>query len=231
MTVPNNTNYKTTDAISCFAWVKLPDWNVSTVMAFFSTFRSQGGFVMEYSNKRLYTTVRIGSSSKQISGGYNKLRVGGTQGTASGWHQIGFTFDGQYIKQYVDGVLDTSNGTGTVDLGSTGNLINYNTGSLSIGLHIGARYTTNSLLNGIHDDMAIWSNALTDAEILTIYNSGAVLDVSEDSGNYASSSSLTGWWRMGDDDTLPTIIDNSTNSNDATTINVVAGDVITDVPS
>ena len=36
---------------------------------------------------------------------------------------------------------------------------------------------------------------------------------------------------MGDDDTLPTIIDNSTNSNDATTINVVAGDVLTDVPS
>ena len=128
-------------------------------------------------------------------------------------------------------MLDTSFGTGIGDVGSTGNLINYNTGSLNIGLHVGARYTTNSLLNGIHDDMATWSNALTDAEILTIYNSGAVLDVSEDSGNYASSSNLTGWWRMGDDDTLPTIIDNSTNSNDATTINVVAGDVLTDVPS
>ena len=86
-------------------------------------------------------------------------------------------------------------------------------------------------MNGLHDDLGVWDSVLSAAEILTLYNSGTVLDISTDSGNYASSSSLVGWWRMGDGDTIANITDNSTNSNDGTPVNMSSSDISTDVPS
>ena len=232
ITCVNSTDYKTS-TISAFAWVKLDPWNGQPNQTFFSTKQGLSGWSLSLMAGQLTTTCVIGGVSKLVQGGYNQLKAGNSQGTANNWHHVGFTFDGQFLKQYVDGALDTSNGTGTIDLGSTGNTIAYAPSGTSndIPLHIGSRFGLSFLMNGLHDDLGLWSSALSSAEVLEIYNSGSVIDVSTDSGNYVSSSSLTGWWRMGDDDTLPTIIDNSTNSNNATTINVVAGDVITDVPS
>ena len=229
MVAANSTDYKTS-IISAFAWVKLDPWNGQPNQTFFSTKKGLSGYLVGLESSQLTLRCVIGGANKLIQGGYNQLKAGNSQGAANNWHHLGFTFDGQFIKLYVDGVTDP---VGTpIDLGSTGNTITYESGtSNDIGLHIGSQFSNTSLMGGIHDDMAIWSNALTSAEVLEIYNSGAVIDVSTDSGNYASSSSLTGWWRMGDNDTLPTITDNSTNSNDGTTVNIVAADILTDVPS
>jgi len=80
------------------------------------------------------------------------------------------------------------------------------------------------------DEIGWWDNvALSPAEVTAIYNSGAPLDLSVDSGNYSSSSSLAHWWRMGDGDTYP-IIQDKVGSLDLTMTNMVAGDIVTDVP-
>ena len=231
ITVPKSSDYKKTDKISCFAWVKKSDWNVSSHEILFSTFRSQGGWSLFYQGKRLKLDIRIGSSTKQWEGGYNNLRTGGALGTDNGWHHLGFTFDGEFIKVYVDGVEDTTN-TGTINLGSAGSLINYGAGTFDADLHVGAfPLLLSSVLDGLHDDLTIWHDALSDAEVSKLYNSGSILDPMRDDGDYTSSSDVVGWWRMGDDDTLPTITDNSNNSNDGTTYNMAASDISTDVPN
>jgi hypothetical protein len=81
------------------------------------------------------------------------------------------------------------------------------------------------------DEMAWWDQVALDADAITqLYNSGAPIDLSADSGNYDNSGDLTYWWRMGDGDTYPTIEDNE-GSNDLTMTNMISGDIETDVPS
>ena len=68
-------------------------------------------------------------------------------------------------------------------------------------------------LDGSLDEVAFWSSALSADEVTAIYNSGAPIDLSSDSGNYVSSANLIHWWRMGDGDTYdggdPKILDSA----------------------
>jgi len=50
--------------------------------------------------------------------------------------------------------------------------------------------------DGNIDEVAIWNSALSENEIFALYNSGKQLDALSNSGNYNSSSSLKGYWRM-----------------------------------
>ena len=52
---------------------------------------------------------------------------------------------------------------------------------------------------GYIDEVAVWNKALTNGEISALYNSGSGLDASSDSVNYASSSSLQGYWNFNGD--------------------------------
>ena len=229
--VPKSSDFKT-PLVSVFVWVKFPDWNISGVFGFISTFRSGGGWKITYNNKRLETAIRIGSSTKTFQSGFNKFKSGNTYHTANNWHHIGMTFDGEFIKLYVDGALEsTGSNAGVIDLGSTGNTINYNTGINDIDMFIGSDQAGNDKFSGIHDDACTWNSALSGSEVTALYNNGLVTDPTVDAGNYVSSSNLSGWWRLGDGDTIPTITDNSTNSNDGTTVNMSSSDVSTDVPS
>lgn len=75
------------------------------------------------------------------------------------------------------------------------------TTSTSAPFQIG-RYTTlsGSSFNseGLIDDVALWSSALSASAATTIYNSGNPFDLTADSGNYNQSSNLIGYWKMGD---------------------------------
>ena len=68
------------------------------------------------------------------------------------------------------------------------------------------------------------------AAIVQLYNSGAPIDLSADSGNYDNSGDLDYWWRMGDGDTFATIEDNE-GSVDLTMTNMASDDIVDDVPS
>ncbi len=52
----------------------------------------------------------------------------------------------------------------------------------------------NQTFRGRMDEVSIWTKALTDADVATIYNSGTPTDLS----THVSASSLLSWWRMGD---------------------------------
>ena len=81
------------------------------------------------------------------------------------------------------------------------------------------------------DEISWWNNTTLDAAaVAQIYNSGAPIDLSSDSGNYTSSSALTHWWRMGDGDTFDTIEDSVGDLN-GTMTNMASGDIEDEVPS
>ena len=94
----------------------------------------------------------------------------------------------------------------------------------------GGNFSSSYFLDGNLDELGVWNSALTSAEIVQIYNSGAPIDLTEDSGNYASSSDLIHYYRCGDGDTYPTIEDNA-GSNDLTMTNMASGDIVEVVPS
>jgi len=122
------------------------------------------------------------------------------------WHHIALSYDNSTFKIYIDGSLDsTDSGSGTIS-------------QVARRLYIGINRNDgdsvfNSAFTGMMNDVAIWSSALTANEITALYNSGLPLLTTTDSGNYASSSDLVGYWR---NDGVTTWTDRSTNSNNGT---------------
>ncbi len=75
------------------------------------------------------------------------------------------------------------------------------------------------------DEPMIWNKALSDAEVTELYNSGNPLNPTTTSmgGN------LVSWWKMGDGDTFPTVLDQQGVAN-GTMTNMTSGDIEADVP-
>ena len=69
--------------------------------------------------------------------------------------------------------------------------------------------------DGKIDEVAVWNDELTSAEVTAIYNSGNMLNVSSDSGNYASVANLKGYYRF-NEGSGTSLQDNSSNSNTGT---------------
>lgn len=82
-------------------------------------------------------------------------------------------------------------------------------------------------------DIAVWSNVLSAAEALDLYNRRASVDLSSDSGSYASSATMQHWWRMGfnildigDDYGVGTDVDIMDNASNISSADVVVGAVV-----
>ena len=162
------------------------------------------------------------------------LLVGGTSGVTEvvgasdsingdTWHHIVTTVDraATQCKLYLDGALHkTDNSIATVG-----------TLTADVDVHIGAISASSNLLRGKIDEVAIWDVALDADAVSAIYNSRKPIALDTNSGKYDNSSDLQGWWRMGDGDTFPIIIDNSNNTNNGTMTNMLAGDIQADVHS
>tara|TARA_R100000654_G_scaffold26242_2_gene49807 strand:+ start:1759 stop:2514 length:756 start_codon:yes stop_codon:yes gene_type:complete len=81
-------------------------------------------------------------------------------------------------------------------------------------------------MDGILDEVSIFNAVKSASDITAIYNSGKPTDLSGESN-------LVGYWRNGDPTgtaAFPTIIDQSSNSNNGTMTNMASGDIITTVP-
>ena len=105
---------------------------------------------------------------------------------------------------------------------SIGYPIPSNTGELMFG----CRANLTNFLSGMLDEVGIFNTVLSAGTVTSIYNSGTPASLEDVSG-------LVGWWRMGDPNgtaAYPTIIDQSTNSNNGTMTNMVSGDIVTTVP-
>ena len=122
------------------------------------------------------------------------------------WSFVAITYDGVYVKAYVNGNSQqkTLNGFNT---------------QIS-NLFIGAETTNNgaSFRNYWHgdiDEVAIWNESISQSEITALYNQGSGLDASTNSGNYTSSSNLRGYWKL-NEGAGTTVYDNSANGKNGT---------------
>ena len=104
--------------------------------------------------------------------------------SANTWYHVVATNDGTNSKIYLNGALVATAAQGS----PTGP-----TASLGIGIQPTLSESTR-WFPGMIDEVAIWNDALTAAEISTLYNSGSALSPSLNSGNYTSSGNLKGYW-------------------------------------
>ena len=125
--------------------------------------------------------------SKTESGGYNfesgvdgyiaaAMNIGGTYLWAqyslsylsSGWHQFLATFDGRYVRLYIDSVK-----VATLDKGYQSTLYYVNNNSLIIGGEAGVGTgSSGGYFNGYIDDVRIYNGAISSAQIKQNYIAG-----------------------------------------------------------
>lgn len=141
----------------------------------------------------------------------------------TGWIHLGYVYDGSLavanrLKLYVDGVQSGSlTGTPLTSIPTI-------TGANSQ-LRFGKDNGSSTFSDGNLDEIGVWSVALSDAEILEVYNSGKPTDLT----NHSQSLPLTNWWRMGDGDNATTVFDN-VGSDDGTLNNMDASNYESNVP-
>jgi len=134
------------------------------------------------------------------------------------WSFVTTTYDGSVLKQYVDGQLINSE------------TLNLTLPSSESDLTIGEIHMSNGhwyFWSGKLDDISIWDEAITDAEITALYNSGTPIDASSNSGNYTSSANLQAYWNF-NEGTGSILTDQTSNGNDGT---IYGATWSTDVPS
>jgi hypothetical protein len=225
--------FERTQAFSFSAWIKYSGSNYAMVFAkvaspnwtgyqFWGNTTGKLGFYLCNTDTTNYLYVL--STSTTLNDG--------------AWHHIVATYDGTSLAAgvllYVDGA--------SVAFTTVGNNLTASTVSttpLTIGSDRSTNYSVGSL-----DEVAVYNKALSGAEVTWIYNSGAPRGLT-DSG---CPSDLAAWWRMGEGDTFPTLLDSgpgglgtinpyptlqdfSGNGHDGTMNNMTSGSIVADVPS
>lgn len=139
----------------------------------------------------------------------------------SNWHHCVMTYDGSSNTSGLFLYLDGSLASVTVITNSLSASI-----LTSANFQISGRDGPNVVLSGNVDEVALYDKDLSASEVTAIYNSGIPISLT----GLPTTGNILNWWRMGDDDTFPTILDHK-GSNDGTMVNMEAGDITLDVPT
>ena len=181
---PNNTSR------SGFAWIKAS---------------AQGGNVFSWGERKNNNrwSILLGGGGIGVIGENNDVKFHGSV-ELNTWVYVGATFDGSTLTLYVDGVVVKTQSMST-DYATSENT------PILIG-KLPYDEPSGEYFKGGIDEVSIWNNALTTAEVIALYNSGSRLDASTNSGNYVSSSSLVGYWKF-NEGTGTSVTDASGNNN------------------
>lgn len=190
VTVPTNTAFNQTAAGSIDAWVKL-----NTVGAL-QTICSKG---TSFANHNFAFYISSGNKLGLNIGAHNYMSAGPTVFAIDKWYHVAATWTGGpnfTVKLYVNGVLDD---TQTYNLAMPTNTDPF---------LIGRYYSNTGLLNGYIDELRIWGNALTPAQIsmymhtscrTTGFPAGcvAVWNFDGNLNNFASTTGINGSFNTG----------------------------------
>lgn len=164
----------------------------------------------------------------------NSIRVTSAGGWNDGnWHHVVCTYNGlgkaSGAKIYVDGNLLSVT---TVYNNLTDTLSNSGT------FRLGMIYSTSYDFNGNIDEVSIYNKELLLSEVQAIYNNGTPTNIK----SLSLATNLLNWWRCGDGDTypiildyisdyqFPTIPDESMNEYDGTATNMEVSDIQLESP-
>lgn len=149
-------------------------------------------------------------------GAGNRLYTRTTASYCDGaWHHCVVTYDGSSLASgvliYIDG--STASIAYVYD-NLTSNIAN------TAALMLGGRTDGGFCYVGYLDEVAAYDKALTLTEAQWIYNSGLPRSLTAS----GCPSNLVAWWRMGEGDTYPTVLDQTANNYDGTMMNMETTD-------
>lgn len=158
------------DEITVNIWGYMDDWTKYNSRLISCT--ESGGWNFEaWSDGKIHFTLGTGNTSNtyKSSTGYTLSEL------SSGWHMFTGTYDGFTVKQYVDGILNTS-----IDAYTTKTMIFYNANnSIIIGAEAGGGSSTaGGFFNGYLSDLRIYATALSESDLQSLYNNSGFLDSS-----------------------------------------------------
>jgi len=145
--------------------------------------------VLSYGTRNNYQNFEfiILSSGVMTVGIYNENSANSSTAISTGtWHHIAYTYDGTTSKFYLDGVID-----GTDTFANTPN-----TGT-STNLYVGILNDATSFkFDGIIDELAVWSRALTEVEVGQLYNLTSGLQYPFTPEPSSLVAQIRGYWKL-----------------------------------
>ena len=169
--VPHDSSLAPT-TMSAFLWVNADDWDATTATSLLSkrTAPSSGYFFFVLkADGHVYVDINNGTQSR--------FDTGYTPPTGQ-WAHLGFTYDGHFVRFYVNGQLY-----------STSTDFNKTLASSSSSLTIGSNSSSGGyLFDGLLDDVRIFNSAISGNEVQYIYNStiGTEYGVYSQTANFLS---------------------------------------------
>ena len=207
-----------TAALSISFWAKPNAWdmtNGSNSDTFIGCL-SSGGWKVYLNNSGGQATtlnfqIRVDDTGSGSAGYITATMNEATTEALSGWKNVVATYDGTTAKLYVNGST-----TGVTNATSaSGAAIAYhgsNDRAVCVGADAKAATDAENFFHGLIDDVAIFNDDLSAAEVTAIYNSGVPFDLTANKGDYAASGDLVGYWLF-EEGTGTTVADSSTTSN------------------
>jgi len=214
--IPTVAAQQPTSALTVSAWVKGGSQGFNTIFSHYLSAGNQRKFLTGTDGNKMTFIV---SADGTLGAGVHKNYSSSVVALDSTWNHIAATFASDSISLYINGTVDATP-TKTTD-GTVNTLFNNTVDDINIA----DNNNDNTDFVGNIDEVSMWDAELTSTDISNIFNSGVPADLSA----HAKSANLVGWWRCGDGDTFPTIIDQQSNSN-GTMTNMDAGDIVADVP-
>lgn len=210
----NNYGFERSQAFSISLWVK-PN-NLSATRCLISKCSNDVN-VWGYNIEHLVTSGKI-QLQMRTSGLTYPVYAFTSALTAGVWQHLVVTYNGgsniNGARCYVNSVIGDTPGSSALS-GSFSNTASF---------IVGARNTAFPFIGNI-DEVSVWNKELSQSEITALYNSGQPTDLATHSA-YAN---LLSWWRMGDSDTYPVILDNKGSVN-GTMTNQSSADIVEDTP-
>lgn len=211
----NNYAFETTLAFSISMWIK--PQNFSAQRYFISKLRNQSPSYEGYTlgidtSGKIISQVRSVSSALAVST-FNTVL------TADVWAHIVWVWTGAANqsgqKLYVNGILDSATPASAALVGTWASVEP---------LVLGRRLTANYFVGKL-DEVAIYDKELNSTEVLDIFNAGVPNDLAQ----LTTAGNLKSWWRLGDFDTFPSVLDNADAVNGVCN-NMISTNFVADVP-
>jgi hypothetical protein len=218
--LPEVAALKPTSALSISLWAKPNAWDMTNGSNddYFLGCVQAGGWGIYMTNDASEVTQLKGiisvANNGSTSPGYLSPVVSEAVTEAfTGWKHIVMTYDGTTAKLYINGgttgVTNAAHGVGSAQA------IHYHSSiarPVMLGADASSETAGQNFYHGLLDDVAIFNDDLSAAEVTAIYNNGAPFDLTANKGDYVSSGDLVGYWLF-EEGTGTSVADSSTNSN------------------
>ncbi|MCU0432498.1 MAG: FG-GAP-like repeat-containing protein [Bacteroidia bacterium] len=185
--VPYNSTLQPTSEVTLECWVNRTSWATGTGTEYFAGNAESGGYCLLQSGNLVYAyTYRNNTWGAAI---FDVTHL------TPGWHHFAVTYDGRYIRGYVDGAVYGENDAGgNYPIGYT------NSNAFIIGADVGPGNTTSGAYTTARiDEVRVWSNGQSDFLINHYMNTSLL-------GNEAN---LIGYWKLDEGTAASTVAINS----------------------